>query len=182
MQTDILQLSKHAWFFREGDAYTVPGAGTAAVDSLPDGTDPAYISLGAIEEWDHDFAIGQDLETWRASPGKLVLRDSRAIKEKLTLKFTTGDMSPMALEAFYRSEQNLDDSSTQFNPLRGGLRRGWLHLEMYDQDSNDLVLTWDLWGRLRVAGGMKGGDGSIIKPNFELLVFDSDYNSAGIEV
>ncbi len=172
-------LGKHAWIFREGDPFTVPAPGTAGRTSKPDATDPAYIDIGAIESWEDDISGGQDQEVWQPSPGRLVLQDAIEIKAKHTCKFTTGQLSPFALEAFYRTTQKLDSNATQFNPMSARLRRVWFHTQLYDQDDVQR-LSLDLFGRIKVMGGMKSADGGIVKPEFELLVLYSTLNTAGL--
>jgi hypothetical protein len=174
----VYSLGKHAWVMRENDAYTVPNpGGVTGAESKPDGTDPAYIDIGAIEDWEDDVSGGQDQEVWRPSPGRLVLKDVLEIKPKFTCKFTTGEVSPFSLEAFYRTTQKLDSASAQFNPLSGKLRKVWFHTQLYDQDDN-LIVTLDLWGRIKVTGGIKSQQGALLKPTWELLVLYSSLNSA----
>lgn len=172
-------LDLHAYFFREGDAYTVPGAGTAGAESKPDGTDPAFIDLGAIEEWELDVSGGQDLEAWKPVAGKLHLKDLIEIKEKLTAKFTTNEMTALAFENFFRSNNELASLDGQFNPLAGRLGKGWLHAQQYDQDGT-LAFSYDLWGRLKLVGPVKGGS-DIIRPNWELVMLYSSLNTAELE-
>lgn len=172
-------LDAHLFFFREGDAYTVPSAGTCAADSKPGANDPAWIDLGAIEEWEYDLGGGQDIEAWKPVAGRLVLKDIIEIKEKLTVKFTTNEMTALAFENFFRSNNTLSSLSGQFNPLAGRLTKGWLHAQQYDQDGT-LCLALDLWGRLKCAGGIKGGS-EIIRPSFEFVALYSPLNTAEIE-
>ena len=171
-------LGSHLFFFREGDAYTVPGAGTCGAESKPDANDPDYINLGPIEDWEDDVSGGSDLEIWRPSPGNLVLKDIIEIKAKMMVKATTGEMSALAIESFYRSATNIASLTGQFNPLSGTLKKGWLHGQRYDHENN-LVFTFDLWGRLKVSGGMKSG-GELVRPQFEFAVLYSSLNTAQI--
>lgn len=175
----VYALGKHAHVFREGDAFTVPSADTCSVSSKPGATDPAFIDVGAIESWEHNVEGGGEQEVWAPSPGRLQLLDVLETKAKMTVKFTTGQMSPFAVEAFYRTSQKLDETSTQFNPLTARPRKVWFHTELYDQD-DVLQMTLDLWGRIKVTGGMKSSDGAIVKPEFELLVLYSALNTAGL--
>jgi hypothetical protein len=175
----VYALGKHGWFIREGDAFTLPAPGVTAAESKPDSESPEYIDIGAIEDWEDDVSGGQDLEVWRPSPGRLVLKDVLEIKPKLTCKFTTGELSPLAFESFYRTTQKLDSEAAQFNPLSGKLRKGWFKTQLYDQDDN-LVLNMDLWGRLKCTGGVKSSDGGLVKPTWELLVLYSSLNTAAL--
>lgn len=172
-------LGKHGWIFREGDAFTLAAPGVCAAEAKPDADDPAFIDIGAIEDWEDDISGGQDLEVWRPSPGRLVLKDVLEIKVNYLVKFTTGEVSPFALEAFYRTTQKLDNTSVQFNPLSAKLRKVWFHTQLYDQD-DQLRLTLDLWGRIKVTGGIKSAEGALVKPTWELRVLYSSLNTAGL--
>jgi len=166
---DVYQLSKWVWFMREGSAYTRPHAGTVARDSKPDGDDPAYIQIGLIEGFEHDFSGGEEDEVWRPGPGRLGLYDGREIKPRLTLRWTSGELSPLALEVFYRTRQQLTEASAQFGPGSSTLRNGWLHAQCYDGDTDDLRMTFALYGRLKVTGGMASEETDIVKPEWEFL-------------
>ena len=176
----VYSLGKHVWFVRDGDAFTQPAPGVTSRLALPDAADAAWIDLGVIESWEDDYSGGQDLEVWRPSPGHLELYESREIKAKLTHKFTTGEVGPLAHEVFYRAAQKLTEASAQFNPGSGTLRSGWLHQQLYDAQTDALVSSYDVYGRIKITGGMDSKDGSIVKPNWEFLKLYSPYNTAGL--
>lgn len=177
---DVIQLSAFAWFMRDGDAFTLPAPGIAARESKPSGADPAYIELGLIQDWDPDYSGGQDLDVWRPSPGHLELYEMREIKARLNLKITGGELSPLALEIFYRASQKMDETTSQFNPGTAALRTGWCHIQAYDQKTDVLKLTMDLYGRIKITSLGKTGDGSIMKPTWEFLKLYSTQNTAGL--
>lgn len=165
-------LGRHCFFFREGDAYTVPAAGVCAVNSKPDATDPAYNDFGAIVDWAESFKVGKTEEVWAPSPGRLQLLDEIDTKTKQMLTFTTEQVSALALEIFYRTSTELTSAGGQFNPNTAQPRRGWLHTELYDEYDN-FFSSLDLWGRMRCTGGVEGKDGGLMKPNFEFTVYYS---------
>lgn len=169
-------LGKHAFFFREGDPFTVPSAGTCGVSSKPDATDPAFIDFGPIVDWDHDFKPGKTEEVWGPQPGRLQLSDEVDIKVKMMLKFTVEQVSALPLEIFYRTTQKLTSAGGQFNPNSAQTRRGWLHIELYDQN-DEFALSLDAWGRMRVTGGVAGKDGGLMKPTLEHTVYYSTLNT-----
>lgn len=171
-------LSGNIRFFREGDQFTLPSPGTCAVDAKPAGDDPGYIDFGPIDDGELDVSGGTDHEIWRPSPGRLILYDVITVKEKFTLKFTAGEISPLAIEAFLRSNNNLSSLSGQFNQMAGTVRKGWIHAQLYDHE-NDLFLTFDNWCRLKCTGGFKLGS-DIVKPTFEALMLYSLYNTSQI--
>lgn len=174
-------LGKHAYFFREGDAITVPATGSAAgaatSSNQPAASDPAYINLGPILSWEDDFKSGKTEEVWGPSPGKLQLLDEIDLKVMQKAKFDTEQVTALALEVFYRTSTKLTTASVQFNPNNAPTRRGWLHTELYDQNNN-FFGAMDLWGRIRVTGGVLGKDGGLMKPTFEMTVYFSALNVA----
>lgn len=170
-------LDCHLYFFREGDAFTLPEAGTAGVAALPNANDTAWLDLGSIEDWEDTVDGGNDLEAWTPVAGVLQLKDIIEIKPKFTLKATTNDMTALAYESFYRSNNDLSSLSGQFNPMFGALRKGWLHAQRYDQDGT-LNFSFDLWCRLKMTSGVKGGD--LLRPSWEAVVLHSTLNTAEI--
>lgn len=175
-----LALGAHAFFFREGDAFTLPGpGGNAAADAKPDADDDGWIDVGTIESFEDSIADEDEKKVYRPAPGHLVVKDVITTKQGMEFKFTSNELGPLALEAFYRTTQKLDGTSTQFNPLSGVPRKGWLKLQRYDHEDN-LVLVADLWVRLKVTGGMKGGNGDLVMPEFSAYLLYSALNTAAI--
>ena len=174
-------LGSHCYFFREGDAITVPAPGSAAgaatSSNQPAASDPLYMNLGPILSWEDDFKAGKVEEVWGPSPGKLQLLDEIDLKVMQKCKFDVEQVSAIALEIFYRTSTKLTAASVQFNPNNAPTRRGWLHIERYDQ-SNNFFFACDLWGRIRVTGGVLGKDGGLTKPSFEMTVYYSSLNTA----
>lgn len=167
-------LGSHAFFFREGDPYTVPAAGTAGRNAKPGATDPAWIDLGVIEEAS-DSLESTEIEIYAPTPGRLRLYDSIETKDKLTLKFTTSELSAFAIETLYRTLA-LTSASAQFNPLEGKPKKGWLKCQRYDQtDAQRIVL--DTFVRLKVAGDVNMGGGELVKVPFEAVVLHSTLNT-----
>lgn len=174
-----LAIATHAFFFREGDAFTVPSAGTCGVNAKPGAADPKWISLGTIENFEDAISDEEEKKVWAPTPGHLQVKDIITTKQGMTFKLTSNDLSPLAVEAFYRTSQKLDGTSTQFNPLSAVPRKGWLKLQRYDH--NDILrFAIDLWVRLKVTGGIKGGNGDLIMPEFEAELLYSSLNTAGV--
>lgn len=167
-------IGTHALFFRDGDAYTVPGAGTAGRNAKPGASDPAWINVGIISE-SSDQRETTELEVHAPSPGLKRLYDVVEVLDKLTIKFTVDEVSPLAMEVLYRSLP-LTAASTQFNPLEGKTKKGWLKLQRYDQ--NDVaVLIADLFVHLKVASEVNFGGSELAKIPFEAKVLHSIYNT-----
>jgi hypothetical protein len=183
MQTKTFAPGQQAWFFRNGDAITIPAAGgsvagPASISNKPNPLDPNYIPLGSINDWEDDLK-GTDVEIWGPAPGRQQLIGLHETKVKSSRKFTAQQMSAIAAELFYRPLTLLTPASAQFNSLTGTKREGWLHVQRYDNDNN-LWMTEDTWGVLRVTGGIKSKEGAIIEPTFEQIVYYSLLNSSGI--
>ncbi len=176
-----MALGCHAFFWREGDDYTLLAPGVAGKDSKPDATDPDWVnrSLGVIESFDDSITDEEEKKLYQPAPGHLVIQAVITTKQGMMFKMTSNEVTPLALEAFYRTSQKLDLTSAQFNPLSAVPRKGWLKLQRYDHDDN-LVIVLDGWVRLKVTGGMKSGDGNILMPEFEAYLLYSQYNTAAL--
>jgi hypothetical protein len=158
-------------------AGTVTQAGTASSTNRPGPNDVIWNELGVIDSASVSLD-GTDIEVYGPSPGKLTLHSLFTTKRKLTLKFTSQEWSPLAAEVLYLTEK-LTSSSTQFNPLEGDDKLGWLKTERFD--SNDTLLeVLDTWGRLRISGEVSFGGDEVAKPGFEFLVLHSSLNSGAL--
>jgi hypothetical protein len=151
MNTSARGIGTHTWFFRDGAAYTVPGAGTASRTAKPGATDPAYIDTGVITGFKVDPTKGASVEIWAPTPGKLRLWDEIELKAGMQLDFTFEEMSPLAFELIFGTLA-LTAASTQYNPLEGAaMKKGWLHVQQYDQN-DALFNTCDFFVSLKVSG------------------------------
>ena len=156
-------IGNHVFFFQEGAAFTVPGAGTVSAASVPGTTDPAWLDLGTIEEWE-DKITGEEKKTYRPSPGQLVTKDVITTKQDLEFTFKSNMLTIPAIQLFYRT-QTLASGATYYNPLSGVPPRGYLLIQRYDQ-YNTLHMVGIGWVRIKCQGGMKSGDGNLIMPEF----------------
>src|SRR4051812_35340407 len=103
-------VNSHAWFFREGDAYTLPApGGNASALILPDPDDAGWIHMGDIEQWEDNFAQDEEKEVWKPKKGTLVRKKIITTKQALDFKLTTNDITRLAIEAFYRTNTKLSD-------------------------------------------------------------------------
>lgn len=152
MLTQARGIGTHSWFFRDGADFTVPAAGTAGRASKPSATDPAWIDTGVISAYKVDPTKGSaSVEIWAPTPGKLRLWDEIELKSGMQIDFTFEEMSPLGFEMAFGALP-LDANSTQYNPLAGGYqRKGWLHVQQYDQD-DALFNTCDFFVSLKVSG------------------------------
>jgi len=174
-----LIVGSHFWFFREGDAYVDPAAGTCAQESKPGLSptfDPGWIDLGAVETFDPTVTQTEH-KLYRPAPGRLELKDLLETQQELSAKITTNDVGPIAIETFFRASQELGGAQTQFNPLSSMSKRGWVHFQGYDQ-SDSLVLTLDLWCRVRCALKFDGKTPTM--PEYDLFMLYSSLNTGAI--
>jgi hypothetical protein len=172
MDTKATILGSHAYFFRDGDAFTVPTGGTAGRNALPDDADPAWIDVGAIMEAGVEKKADEK-EVWAPNPGKLALKDVLETKRDLTHKFTAQELSPFALEVIYGSEA-LNGTSTDFTALEGETKKGWLRIEQYDEN-DALTNTIYSYCHLKVAGEVKMG-AELVSASFEARQLISPLN------
>lgn len=171
----------HVWFFREGDAHTVPSPGTCGRESKPGAADAGWISIGLIKGLSITPEV-QPYERYQPSPGRKRLYEILHGKRNLTIKFTSDDMTPLALEHLFGSEK-LSGSTEQFNPGEGTVKNGWLKVQCYGHD-DELFLTFDVFVNLEVEGDtpIGGTDGGNDPVSFSYVarVLQSTLNTAGL--
>jgi hypothetical protein len=173
-------VGKHGFFFRDGDTITIPASGSSAGASSrtnkPDPTDPLYLDVGAIADWDDSgFKSMGDEKIYKPMPGRMQLYDIIEKGAEGMFKFTTEDISALAMEVFFRTSQKLTSAGGVYNPLSAPPRKGWFHMEHYDQN-NAFMLNLDVYVMLRIVGGMASKEGSVIKPQWEANVLYSSFN------
>jgi hypothetical protein len=172
-------IGTHLWFFREGDAFTLPAPGAICGQESKPGIapdmDPEWVDMGAVESFDPTVSQ-EDTKLFRPAPGRLVLKDVLENKQELTIKAVTNDVGGLAVETLFRASAKLSGAVVQFNPLSAISRRGWVHAQCYDQD-NSLWLTLDLWCRLRTTAKF---DGTPTKPEWEMFMLYSSLNTGAI--
>lgn len=181
-----MAIGSHAWFVREGDAFAdgldvdgnSVGAGVVNVNQKPVADDPSWQSIDVIESWE-DSVKDEEKSIYMPSPGHLVRTRIITTKEDLDIKLTTARVTALVMELFYRSVTKLDASSDQFTPFSAVPRQGFIKLQRYS-DTDVLILSADLWVRAKVMGGMKGGDGNITMPEFELALLYSPLNTMAL--
>lgn len=165
-------LGAHAYFAPEGSAYAngflANGPGTVDVNDAPATTDPAFVFVGTIEDWE-DKPGDKTVKTMTPAPSILVPKRTVTVSQEMMYNFTTNEVTPLAVQTFYRTTQALTAASSQFNPLSGKPMHGFLLLEKYSTEGDQTNPFWIglLWVFLKITGGMKGGDNLILKPTWE---------------
>jgi len=175
-------LSSHANFFREGDSFTVPGAGTCARASKPGAADGGWIDLGIVEACDLKVEPIKEQKTYAAAPGRLQVYDVLTAGHEMALSFTLAEMHYWHVELMLRTAK-LTNASTQANPLEGTTFRGWLKFSHYDQSQvpgATALLIADWFVALKCTGGLTLAGGDILKPQFEAQQLYSLYNTVAI--
>lgn len=167
------------WFFREGKEFLLPEAGTASKTSRPDADDAGWVNIGRIEAWEPTMLADDEVDIYDSETGRLDLADSIPVKHALQYKFVTNEMTALAVGLFFRTADELAAGDYQFTPMEGIPPRGWLKLVNKDQGSV-VVLAADIWGRIKVTGGMKGGNGEIVKPEFMFKMFKNNLNTMAL--
>jgi hypothetical protein len=165
----------HIKFFRDGAAFTVPSSGTAGRSVKPGAADTGWIDLGIIEDATAT-PEREEREVYAPVPGKRVLFDVLETSNQLNLQFTCSELSPLVLEAVFDTA-NLTAASTQFNPLEGATRKGWLKIQIYDS-RQVLVSTVDMYVHL-VAGALSL-NGEIARVEMTARLLHSTLNTGSL--
>lgn len=178
MTPDSIIIASHAWFIREGTAFTSPGAGTVAIDDKPDAAETKWIALEDLQNFNYD-PQSEDREVYAGTPGQIRLTNVKETKRNLVLTFTVQKLNPFIFEMLTKSGELDGTPAQQYNPLEGKTMRGWLKVQQYD-DSDALVNTMDVWSHLKINGGVEMGD-DIVRPQFTAKVLHSTLNTGQLE-
>ena len=180
LETDIFMntasriVGNHAYFFRDGDSYTVPSAGTASRTSKPSIGDTGWVDFGILSELGVTNS-SESREVFAPLPGVLHLYDEIKTKNKLEIKFKTEELSPLGIELLMGATK-LTSSSTQYNPLSQQQHKGWLRVEQFDQ--TDAVLnTIEVFVSVEVSGEVQFND-QIVTEGVVAKVLYSSLNTA----
>ena len=173
MTTGSVILGNHGFFFRDGGSFTVPSSGTAGRSSKPGAADTGWIDLGILSEISVQHQR-EERDIFAPTPGTLRLYDTIETKRQLNVKLTAQEMSPLAFELLFGTLA-LTSASTQYNPLEGATKKGWLKIQSYNQ-SDAIFNTVDLYVAIKVSGELTFGD-NIVSAQFEARVLHSTLNT-----
>lgn len=173
MNTGSVIVGNHGFFFRDGASYTVPSSGTAGRASKPGAADTGWIDLGILSELNvqHDR---EAREVYAPTPGVLRLYDVIETKRMLKITATCMEMSPLTFELVFGT-LSLTSASTQYNPLEGVTKKGWLKVQQYKQDDS-IINTLDVFVHLKVTGEINFGE-NIVSIPVEAVVLHSTLNT-----
>lgn len=169
-------IGNHAFFFRDGAAFTVPSAGTASRTAKPGAADTSWIDLGILRDLSVQHARNE-VDIFAPAPGAMRLFDVLETKRQLSVNITAEEMSPLAFELLFGTLA-LTNASTQYNPLEGATKKGWLKVQQYDQ-TDALFNTVDLYVQMKVSGDVAFGD-SVVAVTFECRVLHSTLNTGSL--
>lgn len=173
MTTGSYIIGNHAYFVRDGTSFTLPSAGTASRTAKPAHNDTSWIDLGIIRTASINHQR-DTIDVFAPTPGTKRLQDRIETRRMLTVSLTTEEMSPLAWELLFGTLA-LTAASTQYNPLEGLTKKGWLKLVQYKQDDTSFNVT-DLFCHLAIDGDTEFGD-SVIAPVFRATVLHSTLNT-----
>lgn len=173
MNTGAVILGNHGFFFREGLSYTVPSAGTSSRTTKPGAADTGWVDLGILSEVTIQHER-EERDIFAPTPGVLRLYDVLETKRQLNINLTAQEMSPKAFELVFGTDF-LTAASTNYNPLEGSTKRGWLKIQQYNQ-SDALFNTMDVWVQMKVSGEVSFGE-NIVAVTFEARVLHSTQNT-----
>ena len=181
-------LGSHAWLWLENDPFTIGTdpddgsaievAGFAAADHLPHPTDPLWPivkHIGDVEQWEDSKKV-ETTEVRIPNPGFLTRKEIITWFQGLEFKLVSNSLKRIAMQIYYGSAVALGDDTGTFKPLAAEPPNAWLKLQRYTQ-KNDLVFAADIWCRVDVTGGVKGGNGEIVKPEYTCMMLDSALNT-----
>lgn len=173
MQTGSYLIGNHAYFVRDGTSFTLPSAGTASRTAKPGANDTSWIDLGIIRSTSIQHSR-DTIDVFAPTPGVKRLWDRHETKRVLAVTITMEEMSPLAWELLMGT-LNLTTASTQYNPLEGATKKGWVKLVQYKQDDTPFNTT-DIWAHLAIDGDTEFGD-SVVSPVFKATVLHSTLNT-----
>lgn len=173
MNTAPIVAGNHLFFFAEGVAYTSPSSGTCARESKPGASDTGWINLGSVSDLSIELT-SDDKEVYKATPGVRRLYDVIQTKRAVVVKATLEELGPTAFELAFGTSR-LTSASTQYNPLEGSVKKGWLKVQQYDQ-TDTIFNTVDLFVHLKAGGGTSFGD-DIVKVAIEARTLHSTLNT-----
>ena len=180
MNTAPRILGSHVYFFRDGEAFTVPAAGNASRTIKPGADDPEWIDFGVV----NNLSVSPESsveEIYAPSPGSLELYDVIENKRKRTIKFDCEELSFLAFELAFHTKP-LSTTGGQYNPGAGKTLKGWLKIEQYDQtadEESEPLNVVDLYVHLKLDGDLKC-DENHVKTSLQALSLRSPQNSGNL--
>ncbi|MBI5692582.1 MAG: hypothetical protein HZC55_21075 [Verrucomicrobia bacterium] len=154
-------IGAHAFFFRDGAAFTVPAAGTCGRAAKPGAADPAWLDLG-VSDWTLT-PQNKTSDFMAPAPGARVLYDKITTAKGLKLKGKIMELQNLTWQLLLGTLALPASPAAggQYNPLEGDpVVRGWLQLQQYNQ-ANTLINTTDYFVALTLPGDVEFGENPV---------------------
>lgn len=183
IRTGSYSVGVQCGFFREGDTFTIDTSGgtvsatPASRTAKPGAADTGWKDIGIVGSA-KDVVTGDMKEIWAPSPGLKQLYDILRLKPKRVTKVKLEQVSALAIQAYYLT-QNLSDASTQMNILSGDLMRGWLKMQRYDQKNREFFHD-DTYGVFLATGEVDYSADEIIGVEFDFVQLQSPLNTSSV--
>ena len=174
-------VGSHAYFWQDGQPFTMPAPGTTGRESHADATDPGWGDryLGILGTSHIQSARGEGVEVWAPSPGRLRLYDVIASKSDIMLTFTLQQLIALGFQLMFGTA-SLDKTSTQWNPTEGpGRVNGWLKFQAYNQN-NVLITVADLYSSVSVPEDVTFDPAALTEVTIEARLLTSSLNTGSL--
>ena len=172
-------IGNHVYFFRDGENFTQPAAGTASRTAKPNIEDAGWLVFGSVDKLDivHDK---EEKEIYAPAPARLELYDVLQNKRKTSVKFDTQELTPLAYELAFHTKPltgvNGAANQAAYNPGSGEPVKGWLHIEQFGTESDDTpVNVVDIYVYLSMDGDLKF-DENVVRVSMQAIKLSSTLN------
>jgi len=158
MNTAPIVVGNHAFIFPEGEAFTSPSSGTASRSAKPGAADTGWIDPGILDS----LKVGKSSDKrdiFAPTPGQRRLYDVIEVNRDLKFTLSLKEASPLMFEHLFGTLP-LDAASTQYNPLEGATKKGWLKIQQYDH-ADELVNTVDVFCFIEIDGDVEFGEETV---------------------
>ncbi len=165
-------IGAHAFFCLEG---AVIDSVTVAADAKPD-ADPIanWSSLGVIEGNDISVAYEGEQKHYAPTPGGYKPRRTTYESIEVSGSLLCQDMDEFILSLAMGAKQA--DAEGDYVPgSQSEAQRGWLKLQHYAADTDELVNLMDVWVEFKVGSGIKFSK-AVTKPTVDFMVLNSPLN------
>jgi hypothetical protein len=170
MNTAAIIAGNHAFFN--------PESGTSSRSLKPAANASTWVDLGILSEVTVQHER-EERDIFAPTPGVLRLYDVLETKRQLNINLTAQEMSEKAFEILWGTAlPTAGTPMTQYNPLEGSVKRGWLKLQQYGQADTNFN-TVDVWVAMKISGEVSFGE-NIVSVTFEARVLHSTLNTGTI--
>jgi hypothetical protein len=167
MNTAAIIAGNHAFFN--------PESATSSRALKPAANANTWVDLGILSEVTVQHER-EERDIFAPTPGVLRLYDVLETKRQLNINLTAQEMSEKAFEILWGTALPVAGTPmTQYNPLEGSVKRGWLKLQQYGQSDTNFN-TVDVWVAMKISGEVSFGE-NLVSVTFEARVLHSTLNT-----